>query len=113
LTTVFSQAVLNEARFLGGTSSFDQNGRSSRVGVEHPTGTFGGNVLASQNRGETRFQFVDNVTFQTGDHTFKVGADVTRSRTRVETGFNRSGSFIYGTTRGSSRATATGSTTPT
>lgn len=99
LTTVVSPAVLNEIRFLAGTSVFDQSARSGRAGVEHPSGIFGGNVLARQRRDETRFQVVDNLTFRAKNHTVKLGLDVTRSRTRVATAFNPNGNFLYNTDR--------------
>jgi hypothetical protein len=94
-TSVVSSNVINEVRVLGARSSFDQFANSERPGVNRPSGVFGGNVLNLQNRDEDRFQFVENVTWRTGDHTLKFGLDVTRSRTRIQTGFNPNGNFQY------------------
>ncbi len=97
LTTVASPSVLNELRLLVGTSSFDQYANSDRPGVERPSGIFGGNNLNRQLRDEDRVQLVDNVTVRHGRHNVKFGADVTRSRTRVDALFNPNGNFLYRT----------------
>ena len=97
LTTILSPSLMNEARLLLGTSGFDQEGNSTRPGVDRPSGVFGGNVLNSQNRDEDRLQIVDNVTWQSGRHTWKFGIDAIRSHTEIATAFNPNGSFIYGT----------------
>jgi carboxypeptidase family protein len=97
LTWISSPRVMNEERFLLGTSSFDQSANSSRPGVERPSGVFGGNNLNSQMRDEDKFQFVDNLTWQTGPHTVKFGIDMTRSLTKISTRFNPNGNFLYET----------------
>lgn len=89
--------LVNEVRFLAGRSEFDQSANSSRPGVERPSGIFGGNNLNAQQRNETRFQIVENLTWQRGAHTFKFGGDVTYSSTDVEARFNPQGNFIYRT----------------
>jgi hypothetical protein len=99
LTTILSPSLMNEARLLTGTSGFDQEGNSTRPGVDRPSGVFGGNVLNSQNRDESRLQIVDNVTWQSGRHTWKFGLDAIRSHTEIATSFNPNGSFIYQTDR--------------
>jgi len=99
LTTVLSPSLMNEARLLFGTSGFDQEANSARPGVDRPSGVFGGNVLHGQNRDEDRLQIVDNVTWQSGRHTWKFGVDAIRSHTEVATTFNPNGSFIYETDR--------------
>ena len=99
LTTVLSPTLMNEVRLLVGTSGFDQEANSSRPGVDRPSGVFGGNVLHGQNRDEDRLQVVDNVTWQSGRHTWKFGVDAIRSHTEIATTFNPNGSFIYQTDR--------------
>ena len=97
LTWILSPTLMNEERVLIATSSFDQNSNSDRPGVEHPSGVFGGNNLNYQFRDEDRIQFVDNLTWQVGDHTMKFGMDLTRSITRIRTRFNPNGNFLYET----------------
>ena len=97
LTSVLSGSVSNEARLLVGQSGFDQSANSDRPGVERPSGTFGGNNLNRQNRTEDRIELVDNISWQTGRHALKFGADILRSRTNVETAFNPNGNFLYNT----------------
>lgn len=97
LTTILSPTATNELRLLAGTSLFDQRANSTRVGVERPSGFFGGNNLSSQKRDEARIQLVDNLTLRRGEHTVKVGYDLTRSRTRVQARFNPNGNFLYET----------------
>jgi hypothetical protein len=97
LTTIVSPRLLNEVRFLAGTSTFDQYANSPLSGVDRPGGIFGGNALGSQFRDETRFQLLDNLTLRTGNHTLKLGLDVTHSSTRLDVKFNRNGGFLYGT----------------
>lgn len=97
LMSVVSDELQNEARFLVGYSSFLQEARSSRPGVQRPSGIFGGNNLNRQLRTEDRFQFVDNVTLRFERHTMKFGFDVVHSRTDVDTRFNPNGNFLYET----------------
>src|SRR5262245_40373839 len=97
LTSVVSPSFVFETRVLGATSSFHQFANSDRPGVSRPSGTFGGNDLNRQLRDEDRFQIVENFTFRSGPHLVKVGMDVLRSRTRIETRFNPDGSFLYST----------------
>jgi len=99
LTSVLSPTLLNEARLLAGTSSFDQEANSDRPGVERPSGLFGGNNLNSQARDEDRLQLVDNLTWQKGAHSIKFGADVIQSKTTIATSFNPNGNFTYKTDR--------------
>ncbi len=98
-TTVLSPALLNEARFLAATSSFDQLANFDRPGVDRPSGSFGGNNLNRQLRDEDTFQLVDNFTWQIGRHSVKLGADVARTRTGIRTRFNPNGNFLYETDR--------------
>lgn len=95
LTTVISPALFNEIRLLWGTSDFNQQASSERPGVEHPSGIFGGNSLNSQLRDETKLQFIENLTWQIGDHTTKFGVDVVHSITDLSTTFNPNGNFLY------------------
>lgn len=97
LTSILSPVVLNEARLFVGSSAFDQFANSSRPGVDRPSGTFGGNNLNRQARGEDRVQLVDNLTWTRGAHTLKLGLDLIRSRTRIRTRFNPNGNFLYET----------------
>ncbi|HEY3174227.1 MAG TPA: carboxypeptidase regulatory-like domain-containing protein [Candidatus Polarisedimenticolia bacterium] len=97
LTTPVSARLMNEARLLVGRSAFDQSANSDRPGVERPSGTFGGNNLNRQNRDEDRIQILDNITWQARTHTFKVGVDLMRSRTRIDVAFNPNGNFLYDT----------------
>ena len=99
LTTVLSPTLMNEARLLVGTSGFDSDATSTRPGVDRPSGVFGGNVLDRQDRDEDRLQIVDNITWQTGRHTWKFGVDAIRSHTEILTTFNPNGSFTYETDR--------------
>jgi len=97
LTTIVSPRLLNEIRFLAGTSKFDQFANSALSGVDRPGGIFGGNPLGSQLRDETRFQVLDNVTLRAGNHTLKFGVDLAHSQTTLDVRFNRNGSFLYDT----------------
>jgi hypothetical protein len=94
-TAIFSPNVINEVRFQVAHSAFDQLANSDRPGVSRPSGIFGGNNLNSQNREQDLLQLVENLTWRRGEHTFKFGLDVTRSRTHIATRFNPNGNFIY------------------
>lgn len=94
---IISSDVMNEVRLLIGLSEFDQNANSVRPGVSRPSGVFGGNTLNSQLREEDRIQLVDNITWNTGDHTVKFGLDILQSRTDLAAGFNPTGNFLYTT----------------
>ena len=95
LNSALTPSVLNEARLFFGSSTFDEFANSSRPGVDRPSGSFGGNNLNRQARGEDRVQIVDNVTWTRGAHTMKFGVDLIRSRTRIRTRFNPNGNFLY------------------
>jgi hypothetical protein len=95
LSTVVSPRVINEARLLVGTSSFNQFANSDRPGVDRPSGMYGGNDLQEQLRDEDRIQLVENLTWVSGRHTAKFGFDITRSNTRLRVKFNPNGSFLY------------------
>ncbi len=97
LTSILSPTAVNELRLLVGGSRFAQDANSARPGVERPSGVFGGNSLNRQRRDETRLQLVDNLTWGRGPHTFKVGYDVTRSRTTIDAAFHPNGTFLYQT----------------
>lgn len=97
LTSILSPSAVLESRFAYSDSTFDQRANSSRSGVTHPGGTFGGNPLNSQLRKERKLQLVENVTWTRGNHTLKVGLDVTRSRTDLDAAFNPNGGFLYDT----------------
>ena len=97
LTWILSPTLMNEERILIGTSHFEQSANSDRPGVERPSGVFGGNNLNYQIRDEDRVQFVDNLTWQTGDHTLKFGMDLTRAITDIRTRFHPNGNFLYET----------------
>ena len=99
LTSVLSPSLMNEARLLAGSSSFDQFGNSTRVGVERPSGIFGANNLNRQGRDEDRIQLVDNLSWQAGRHGLKFGIDVIRSKTTVDARFAPNGNFHYITDR--------------
>ena len=97
LTSVISADLINEARLLAGTSSFDEFADSSRTGVDRPFGSFGGNSLNRQLRDEGKLALVDNLTWQRGSHTMKFGVDLTRTRTKIDTRFNPDGNLLYTT----------------
>ena len=97
LTTIASPSAVFETRFAFSRSTFDQNANSDLSGVTRPAGIFGGNPLNSQLRKEDKFQIVENLTWTRGDHTWKIGLDVTRSRTDLDVKFNPSGGFLYDT----------------
>jgi len=97
LTTIASPSLVFETRFAFSGSEFDQLANSDLSGVTRPGGIFGGNPLHSQLRKETKFQIVENMTWSRGDHTWKFGIDVTRSRTDLDATFNPSGNFLYDT----------------
>jgi len=99
LTSILSPDLLNEARLLVGSSSFDQYGNSTLSGVERPSGAFGGGNLNQQYRDEDRVEILDNLTLRHGAHTLKFGLGVTRSTTRIDTLFNPNGNFTYDTDR--------------
>ena len=94
-TSVLKANLVNEARVLIATSTFDQLANSSLSGVSRPSGIFGGNNLNMQQRDEDRFQLVDNITWSTGNHTAKFGIDILHSRTNIATRFNPNGNFLY------------------
>jgi hypothetical protein len=94
-TSVIGGGVLSETRFLASTSEFDQLANSSRIGVNHPSGVFGGNTLQRQDRDEEKFQIVQNFTMQKGTHTLKFGVDVTSSNTTIGAAFNPNGNLTY------------------
>ena len=96
-TSVISPTAINEMRFLVGGSDLDQNAVSDRPNVTRPSGVFGGNQINRQERSETKFQFIDNVTFTKGRHTLKTGVDVIYSDTTVDLAFNPNGGFTYDT----------------
>jgi hypothetical protein len=97
LTSVISPRVVNEFRMLVGTSDFTQNANSTRPGVERPSGLFGGNNLAFQDRTEDRAELLDNVAWTAGTHQFKTGVDLLWTRTKAQTAFNPNGNFLYAT----------------
>ena len=97
LTTIASPTAVLETRFAFSRSKFDQNANSDLSGVTRPGGIFGGNPLNSQLREESKFQVVENLTWTRGDHTLKIGLDVTRSRTDLDATFNPNGGFLYDT----------------
>ncbi len=97
LTSVLSADLINEARLLVGTSSFDEHADSSRPGVDRPFGSFGGNSLNRQLRDEDKLSLVDNLTRRLGGHTMKFGLDLTRTRTTIGTRFNPNGNLLYTT----------------
>ena len=95
LKTIVSPKMINEVRWQIATSEFDQRANSDLSGVERPRGIFGGNQLQTQDRDETRFQLVENMTFRRGRHSIKVGFDIIRSQTDLLTSFNNNGGFLY------------------
>lgn len=95
LTTIASSRVVNEVRFMAARSDFDQFAESLDLEVSRPSGVTGGNALSFQDRDETRFQLVDNVTVSNGNHTMKFGVDVTWSSIDLATEFNPMGGLIY------------------
>ena len=95
LKTIVSPRMINELRWQFASSVFDQRGNSDLSSVERPRGIFGGNQLQRQDRDETRFQLVENLTFRRGHHSIKVGFDVIRSQTDLLTAFNPNGGFLY------------------
>ena len=97
IKTIISPRMIHEIRFLAGASSFSQHANSDRPGVERPGGVFGGNSLNRQERDETRFQIVDNLTRVVGDHTLKFGVDIMHSTTDLSAWFNPNGNFLYET----------------
>jgi outer membrane receptor protein involved in Fe transport len=97
LASILSADVMNEARVLAGSSSFEQLAASDRPGVERPSGIFGGDDLNRQERDENRFQFIDNITWTRDRHSMKFGVDVLRSRTAISTLFNPNGNLLYET----------------
>ncbi len=99
LTSVLSPTVVNEFRALVGTSDYGQRANSTRPGVERPSGIFGGNNLALQDRTEQRVELLDNVAWTVGTHQLKAGIDLLWTRTRAQTAFNPNGNFLYATDR--------------
>ncbi len=76
LSSVLPRNLINEAYFNFGrrVAKFD----SQVPSVAHQiagTGFIGSNPFSPVDRTETRFQFRDNITWATGDHLFKFGAD--------------------------------------
>lgn len=97
LTSILSPRSVNEFRLLLGTSEYKQRGNSSRPGVERPSGLFGGNNLFRQDRNEDRVELLNNISWTSGTHQFKAGADLLWTRTRARTAFNPNGNFLYTT----------------
>ena len=97
LKTIVSSRIVNEVRFMTARSEFDQLAESLLREHTRPSGITGGNALSFQQRNETRFQFVENLTFSSGRHTMKFGLDVTRSTIDLSTKFNPDGGLIFDT----------------
>ncbi len=97
LTTIASPRAVFETRFAFSKSTFDQKANSGLSGVTRPGGIFGGNPLNYQLRKEDKFQIVENLTWASGDHTWKIGLDVTKSQTDLDARFNPNGGFLYDT----------------
>lgn len=95
LTSVINPSVIVETRVLYGASAFTQQANSEISGVEHPSGQFGGNNLAHQERDAQEFELVQNLTWVKGRHSMKFGYDVVPSKTKVSARFNPNGNFIY------------------
>jgi hypothetical protein len=92
---VISPRLLSESRLLTSVSRFDQQARSVATGVTRPSGVFGGNPLAAQQRDTDVLQLVQNFTLTRGSHTIKAGIDVLRSQTDIDARFNPAGGLIY------------------
>jgi hypothetical protein len=95
LTSAFGQRWYNELRLLASHSDVEQLANSDRVGVDRPSGIFGGTHVQEQDRGETRFQLVDNVSYFRGNHALKFGIDVARVSVDIGVAFNDNGLFLY------------------
>jgi hypothetical protein len=96
LTAIASPSAVSETRFAFSQSTFNQFANSELSGVTRPGGIFGGNPLNTQLRDETKFQFVENITWTRGSHTLKFGMDITHSRIQLDARFNPNGGFLYG-----------------
>ncbi|MGD8376685.1 MAG: TonB-dependent receptor [Acidobacteriota bacterium] len=98
LRSVISPNLFNEARLLWSDGDGFQQGNTDRPGVERPQGIYGGLDLYERDIRERQFQFIDNLTSVIGNHTLKVGVDVSTVRADVESAFNPNGYFLYDTT---------------
>jgi hypothetical protein len=103
LISVLPHNLINEAYFNFGrrNATFD----SQVPSVAHQiagTGFIGSNPFSPVDRRETRFQLRDNMTWVTGDHTFKFGADFNWINVDAKFELNFPGLFNFGQQAGGS-----------
>jgi hypothetical protein len=102
-TSVLSSSLLNELRFqFARRSSFSDTEGYSVDGmpqIARPSGNFGKAQNLPQGRDENRYQFVENLSYTTGSHDFKFGADISLIRATSFFPRNRDGNFTFTTDR--------------
>ena len=106
-TRVFAPNFTNELRFGYGFMNLQFAPRNEAVGREGAEVAFSGtglgrgitsvglNRLIPQGRKFNNFQFQDTITYTTGNHTFRAGADLNFQRNKILIPLNTRGSLIF------------------
>jgi hypothetical protein len=104
-TFIATNSVVNEARF-GWFKDRQADDFDPTIQAGYPignlslsvagVGTLGGyNILPRINPSENRYQFIDNLSWVTGRHSFKFGVDIARTEDFTNSLANRFGSYTY------------------
>ncbi|MDQ3711556.1 MAG: carboxypeptidase regulatory-like domain-containing protein [Acidobacteriota bacterium] len=96
-THVFNSSLINEFRFsyIGRILDFPENAPDLSTVTIGGLFTFGGLSNFPQSRITDFYQFADTLSFTTGKHTFKFGADVRRNLFDNFSGFDVKGTFGF------------------
>jgi outer membrane receptor for ferrienterochelin and colicin len=101
LTSVLSSRALNELRVQWARRSSFTNTEGYSVDgqpqINRPSGNFGKAQNLPQGRNENRLQVVENFSYSSGAHDFKVGADISLIRADSFFPRNRDGNFTFTT----------------
>ncbi len=97
LTTTLANNIVNEARFQFGhrNATFDSQTPGTAIQIAG-TAFIGSNPFSPVNRKERRFQFVDNVNWIVGNHSFKFGGDFNLINVDARFDLNFPGLFNFG-----------------
>jgi outer membrane receptor protein involved in Fe transport len=96
-THIFSPQILNEFRFsyIRRDLAFPENDPDSPTGQITGLFTIGGLNNFPQGRIQNSYQFSDVLTWQTGKHNFKFGADIRRIILDNQAAFDSKGTFTF------------------